>query len=315
MQTFTARSFYRLAVALLTGGLLLANTHAAGIDLKANQQPIHAPKNPQAIAQIPPGFTFVEPGKLTVAVAVVGSSPPLMFLADDNKSLIGSEPDIARLVADSLGLELKLVATSWEDWPLGVASGKYDAAITNVTVTKARKERFDFATYRADTLGFYVKSTSKIKTIQSAKEIAGLKIIVGSGTNQEAILLDWDKQNRAAGLPAFVPVYVTDTAAANLNLQSGRADATFGPNVTGAYKAALNGQTRLVGTINGGWPQVAHIAVATRKGNGLVNAINSALNGVIQQGEYDQVLNRWGESVERISRSEINPPGLGDVAP
>ncbi|RNM23339.1 ABC transporter substrate-binding protein [Dickeya undicola] len=284
------------------------------IDLKANQQPIHAPKNPQAIAEIPAGFTFAEPGKLTVAVAALGSSPPLAFLADDNKSVIGSEPDIARLVADSLGLELKLVSTSWEDWPLGVASGKYDVAITNVTVTKARKARFDFATYRADTLGFYVKSSSKIQSIQNAKDIAGLRIIVGSGTNQEAILLDWDKQNHAVGLPPFQPVYVTDAAAANLSIQSGRADATFGPNVTGAYKAALDGQTRLVGTVNGGWPQVAHIAVTTRKGNGLVSALNTALNGVIQGGEYDQVLNRWGESVERISRSEINPPGLGDAS-
>ncbi|MEI7186581.1 ABC transporter substrate-binding protein [Dickeya dianthicola] len=313
MQTLAIRPFYRLAATLLGGWLWLGGAHAAGIDLNANQQPIHAPKNPQAIAQIPAGFTLVEPGKLTVAVAALGSSPPLAFLADDNKSIIGSEPDIARLVADSLGLELNLVSTSWEDWPLGVASGKYDVAITNVTVTKARKERFDFATYRADTLGFYVKSGSKIAAIQHAKDIAGLRIIVGSGTNQEAILLDWDKQNHAAGLPPFQPVYVTDAAAANLSIQSGRADATFGPNVTGAYKAALNGQTRLVGTVNGGWPQVAHIAVTTRKGNGLVTALNTALNGVIQGGEYDRVLNRWGESVERISRSEINPPGLGDA--
>ncbi|WP_023640834.1 ABC transporter substrate-binding protein [Dickeya zeae] len=313
MQTLAVRPFYRLVATLFGGWLLLGNAQAASIDLNANQQPIHASKNPQAIAQIPAGFRFVEPGKLTVAVAALGSSPPLAFLADDNKSLIGSEPDIARLVADSLGLELNLVSTSWEDWPLGVSSGKYDVAITNVTVTKARKERFDFATYRADTLGFYVKSSSKITAIHNAKDIAGLRIIVGSGTNQEAILLDWDKQNRAVGLPPFQPVYVTDAAAANLSIQSGRADATFGPNVTGAYKAALNGQTRLVGTINGGWPQVAHIAVTTRKGNGLVTALNTALNGVIQGGEYDQVLNRWGEGVERISHSEINPLGLGDT--
>ncbi|PYA74559.1 ABC transporter substrate-binding protein, partial [Serratia marcescens] len=29
-------------------------------------------------------------------------------------------------------------------------------------------------------------------------------------------------------------------------------------------------------------------------------------------GQYDRVLNRWGESVERLAQSEINPPGLGD---
>ncbi|MCL7679589.1 transporter substrate-binding domain-containing protein, partial [Klebsiella pneumoniae] len=102
-----------------------------------------------------------------------------------NKTLLGSEADIARLVAESLGLEVNVVPTSWEDWPLGVTSGKYDAAISNITVTKERKEKFDFATYRKDSLGFYVKSTSPLSKIDKAEDIAGLKIIVGSGTNQE----------------------------------------------------------------------------------------------------------------------------------
>ena len=176
-----------------------------------------------------------------------------------------------------------------------MVSGKYDAAITNVTVTKERKTRFDFATYRIDSLGFYVKTGGKIATIKQPADIAGLKIIVGSGTNQEAILLAWDKQNRQQGLKPFQPIYVTDDAAATLAIQSGRADAYFGPNVLGAYKAALNGRTRLAGTVEGGWPKAAHIAVTTRKGNGLVQAVNEALNGAIGGGQYDRVLNRWGE--------------------
>lgn len=76
--------------------------------------------------------------EITVAVAAL-NSPPLTVFSDDNKTLLGSEADIARLVADSLGLEVNVVPTSWEDWPLGVASGKYDAAISNITVTKERK--------------------------------------------------------------------------------------------------------------------------------------------------------------------------------
>jgi hypothetical protein len=51
------------------------------------------------------------------------NQPPLTVFSDDNKTLLGSEVDVARLVADSLGLELNVVPTSWEDWPLGVASG------------------------------------------------------------------------------------------------------------------------------------------------------------------------------------------------
>lgn len=285
--------------------------NGTGVSLEANKTPINTAKNPQAIAQLPASFKPVVPGKFTVAIAGL-SQPPLTVFADDNKTLIGSEADIARLVADSLGLELNVVPTSWEDWPLGVTSGKYDAAISNITVTKARKEKFDFATYRKDSLGFYVKSTSPIKKLEQAEDIAGLRIIVGSGTNQEAILLAWDVENQKKGLKPFTPIYTKDEAAQTLALQSGRADAYFGPNVIGAWKAALNGKTKLVGSVDGGWPKAAHIAVTLKKGSGLAEPVQTALNGVIKNGDYDKVLNRWGESVERIPHSEVNPAGLGD---
>jgi polar amino acid transport system substrate-binding protein len=54
------------------------------------------------------------------------------------------------------------VPTAWEDWPLGIASGRYDVALVNIAVTEQRKEKFDFATYRVDSLAFSVKSTSDI---------------------------------------------------------------------------------------------------------------------------------------------------------
>ncbi|MDF7658898.1 ABC transporter substrate-binding protein [Erwiniaceae bacterium L1_54_6] len=281
------------------------------VSLEANKTPINTGKNSAAVAQIPAGHHFAVPGSFTVAVAAQ-NSPPLTVFSDDNKTLLGSEVDIARLVADSLGLKLNIVPTSWEDWPLGVASGKYDAAISNITVTKERKERFDFATYRKDSLGFYVKTSSPIKSLTKAADIAGLRIIVGSGTNQEAILLAWDKENQAKGLKPFTPIYTKDDAAQTLALQSGRADAYFGPNVIGAWKAALTGQTRLVGSVDGGWPKAAHIAVTVKKGSGLAEPISTALNGVMQNGDYLRVLNRWGEGVEHIDHSEVNPAGLGD---
>ncbi len=296
---------------LLTGLLVCAGGRAeptsGRIDLQANQLPIHAPKNVQAIAGLPAGFAFAEPGTLTVAISNL-SSPPLALLADDNKTRIGSDPDIARLLADALGLKLRLVPTAWEDWPLGIASGRYDAAIINIAVTKARKEKFDFATYRVDTLGFYVKASSRIQAIRGPADVAGLKVIVGSGTNQENILLRWDSQNRAQGLPAVQPIYVTDDAAANLSIQSGRVDAFFGPHSIGAYKAALTGQTRMVGI----GPNIAPVAVTTRKGNGLAQPISTALNGLIAGGQYAQVLDRWGENDEKVTRSEVNPRGLDE---
>ncbi|HIB5495959.1 TPA: transporter substrate-binding domain-containing protein, partial [Klebsiella pneumoniae] len=127
----------------------------AALDLRANEQPLPVTRDPQAIAKIPPGYRFVEPGTLTVAISAL-NSPPLALLASDNRTRIGSDPDIARLLAGSLGLKLRLVPTAWEDWPLGIASGRYDVALINIAATEKRKEKFDFATYRVDSLAFSV---------------------------------------------------------------------------------------------------------------------------------------------------------------
>lgn len=92
-----------------------------------------------------------------------------------------------------------------------------------------------------------MKSTSDIVAVNGPADLAGRKVIVGSGTNQERILLGWNEDNRAAGRPQAQPVYLTDDASGNLYIQSGRADIFFGPQSVAAYKAALNGQTRVVG--------------------------------------------------------------------
>lgn len=182
----------------LLAGLVFTTASYASIDLKANEQPLPVTVDQQAVAKIPANYKFVEPGTLTVAISAL-NSPPLALLASDNRTRIGSDPDIARLLASSLGLKLKLVPTAWEDWPLGITSGRYDVALVNIAVTEQRKAKFDFATYRVDSLAFSVKSTSNVQSITRAKDLAGKKVIVGSGTNQERILLAGTKRIKRPG--------------------------------------------------------------------------------------------------------------------
>ncbi len=300
-----------LLAATLTAGLLPLAALAAGSEPDLSpEQPnrIRAEKVQAAIDLLPKDYKFVVPGKLTVA-----TNPwqlPFGVYATDNATPIGAEADVAQLVADSLGLELNIVAVAWADWPLGVTSGKYDAVISNVTVTEARKEKFDFATYRRDLLGFYAPKDSKVAAIAGPKDIAGLKLIVGSGTNQEQILLAWNAENRKAGLAEAELLYFDDEAARDLALFSGRADAYFGPNAAEAYKNALRHDRTLLGSFSGGWPLTAEIAVGTVKGNGLSPAFAAALNGQIESGVYGKVLASWGLTDEAIPESRVNPPGL-----
>lgn len=290
-----------IALLLAAGGACAQGT----LDLRANETPLPVAADPQAMAKIPSGFRFVEPGTLTVAVSAL-NSPPLALLASDNRTRIGSDVDVARLLAGSLGLKLKLVPTAWEDWPLGVAAGRYDAALINIAVTEQRKQKFDFATYRVDSLAFTVKANSPVTAIRGPADLAGKRVIVGAGTNQERILLGWNEVNEKAGRKPSLPIYVTDDASSSLYIQSGRADVLFGPQSVAAYKAALTGTTRVVGL----GPKQALVAVTTKKGSGLTYAIQAAVNGAIARGELAKILARWGEQGESVAHSEVNPPGI-----
>ena len=285
-----------------------ATTNSAGktFNLSPQQDRPKVAEDADAAALVPDAIKA--DGKLTVVTT--GGTAPLSLFATDNKTLIGSEVDIAYAVGGSLGLDVEVLPVAWADWPLGIESAKYEAVLSNVTVTEARKEKFDFATYRNDLLGFYAKSGSGIGEIREAKDVAGKRIIVGSGTNQEAILVRWDEENKKNGLAPVEFQYYDDDSASSLALQSGRADLTFGPNAAAAYKAAQDGKTKQVGTLNGGWPLTAQIAFTTKKGNGLAVAAQAALNHLIEDGTYAKILDRWGLASEAIQKSKLNPAGL-----
>ncbi|QSI31163.1 transporter substrate-binding domain-containing protein [Variovorax sp. RKNM96] len=304
-------SFKTQVGALVAFGLMAATTvHAADkFDFSPEQKGrLHTAKDAEAVNAIPPGFKFVKEGVLTIAIAPF--APPISTYATDAKTVVGFDPDFALLIAESLGLKLELQPVAWADWPLGLASGKYDAVISNVGVTEQRKEKFDFSTYRLGLHGFYVRTDSAIKSIKEPKDVAGLKLTTGAGTNQERILLEWDRQNVAAGLKPVAIQYFDDDVTRWLAVTTKRVDANFNPNAPQAYEAAKNGQLRLVGTVNAGWPLKSDVAIATRKGSGLATALSVAANSLIRSGTYGKALARWSLTEEALPKSEINPPGL-----
>jgi polar amino acid transport system substrate-binding protein len=243
-------------------------------------------------------------------VSSAGSAAPLTFYATDNKTVIGVEPDLAHLVADVLGLKPDINTVSWENIFVGLDSAKYDAGLSNITVTEERKEKYDFATYREDNLAFAAKKDSGLK-VNGPKDVAGRTVAVSSGTNQEKLLVEWSAQNKKAGRePVDIKYYQSDSDT-YLALQSGRIDLYLGPNPTAAYHAATSGRTEVVGTYSGAGARLQGlIAATTKKDSGLAKPLADAINHIIDNGTYAKVLKRWGLSGEAVTKSEINPPGL-----
>ncbi|MEV5260819.1 ABC transporter substrate-binding protein [Streptomyces anulatus] len=311
-----------LALALLTAtGLLTAcgasdpSTDLAapkgqkdtGVNIGPDQDRLRGKKVAAAADLVPEAIR--ERGTLRLG-ASAEAVPPLGFYATDDKTRIGSEIDIATLVADTLGLKPEFEQVSWENLFVGLDSSKFDGVLSNVTVTEERKEKYDFATYRLDNIAFEAKKGSGWKVKEPA-DVAGRTISVSSGTNQEKILVEWSEKNVEAGRePVDIKYFQKDTDY-YLALQSGRIDAHLGPSPVAAYHVASAGQSEIVGQLSGaGGGLQGKIAATTKKGSGLVEAYAAAIDHIVRDGSYGKVLERWGLSGEAVEKSEINPPGL-----
>lgn len=268
---------------------------------------VHAPKVDAIAAQVPAAIR----DRGTLIVTGSGTTgPPLRFTATDDRTLIGSEVDFANLVADVLGLKVQIQAADWSQNFVKVDSGEVDVFISNVTVTEERKEKYDFATYRLDNIALEVPKDAGW-TYSDRKSLAGKRIAVGSGTNQEQLLVQWNDANVAEGLPKIDFAYFQQTTDYYLALASGRIDGFLGPNPTAQYHVATAGQTKVVATFSGAGDALqAEIAVLTRKDNGLIGAVHAALQYAIQNGFYQKVIDRWGLQTEAVKDTRINPPGL-----
>ncbi|MEU6511138.1 ABC transporter substrate-binding protein [Streptomyces sp. NPDC046942] len=254
-------------------------------------------------------------GKLVIGVgALPAGSAPLDYVGSDQKTLTGSEPDLGRLVAAVLGLKPEVRTFTWENLFVGVDSGKVDVAFSNVTDTEERKKKYEFATYRKDNLAFETQAKSTWNFAGNYENLAGKTVGVGSGTNQEKILLEWQAKLAKEGKKLTVKYY-PDQNAYSLALNSGKIDAYFGPNPGVAYRVQKTAHTpqatRNAGTFSGAGASLQGLIAATaKKDSGLAKPLADAINHLIQNGQYAKWLAAYNLSNEAVATSEINPPGL-----
>jgi len=127
----------------------------------------------------------VESNKEMVNV-LMESYPPFSFLNDQNQ-LDGFDVDVARAVAQKLGVKLRLETPSWDVIAAGRWSGRYDICICSMTPSKARAEVFAFPVeYYASPAVIVVNANDE--RIHSAKDLNGRKVGLTAASSYESYL-------------------------------------------------------------------------------------------------------------------------------
>lgn len=116
--------------------------------------------------------------KDTLVMATNAEFPPYEFHEGDD--VVGIDADIARAIAEEMGMELKIEDMAFDSIIPAVTSGKADFGAAGMTVTEDRKKNVDFTdTYATATQVIIVKESSDIA---GPDDLTGKKIGVQLGT-------------------------------------------------------------------------------------------------------------------------------------
>jgi polar amino acid transport system substrate-binding protein len=238
----------------------------------------------------------------TLTVAMDATYPPNEFIAPDGSTIVGMDADLTNAITQTLGLKVKMVNATFDTIIPGIVSGKYGMGASSFTDTKARQGQVDFVDYFSAGESFYVKTGSSLN-FTDITVICGHSIAVESGTTEETDAKSQAAKCVAAGQPkANVLVFSTQTEA-NVAVSSGRADAGFADSPVAAYIVATsNGVFQ-----NSGPPlAVAPYGLALPKGNGMSAPVAAAVNLLISNGIYHQILVKWGVQAGAVTTATVN---------
>lgn len=286
-----------LAATVLTGCSNPATGTAASAEpakSSASSAPVEA--DSAAVAALPKAIK--DKGTLTVTMSQ--SSPPLHFMAQDGTTTIGVDPEIAVALGQALGLKTNVASGPFDGIIPGIAAGKFDMAISQMSPSAERMKVLDFVDYYQSGSGIGVApGNPQHLTLET---LCGKRVGVLKGSFQDLKRLPALSAGcTAAGKEAIQAMTYPDMQAPNLALTAGRIDAVYVDGPTLGYAIKQGGQLELLGE-----KDLSPVSIGFKKGAGLEKAVQLGLESLAKSGKYKEILEKWGVGSGAISDFAFN---------
>ena len=244
-------------------------TFAADGTLRVGMEAAYAPYNWQATAE----------SEFTIPIENVSGA-----FAD------GYDVQIAKTVAEGLGLTPVAVKLEWDGLIEALGQGQIDVIIAGMTATPEREESIDFTEpYYVGTYGLMVQKGSAYENATSIQDFSGAAVLGQKDTLLDTVIDEIEGVNHLSPVPT-VPDQVS-------NLLSGACDAiTFD---VGNIQSMTEAHPELVGIIfdeGKGFSEEVPVNIGISKGNDdIVSQMNTILAGISEDDR--QAI--WAAAVER----------------
>jgi polar amino acid transport system substrate-binding protein len=241
-------------------------------------------------------------GKLVIGIDA--TYPPNEY-KDDAGEPIGWEVDLGNAMAAKLGLTPEYQISGFDKIIPSVTGGTYDIGLSSFTDNEEREKAVDFVNY-------YEAGIQWAQAIGGSVDPAnacGLTVAVQATTYEETDELPAksDECVAAGKEPITILKYEKQDEASNA-LALGQADAmTADSPITQYAVSKLADKIELAGDAF----DVAPYGIAVDKGSPLAKAIQAALQSLVDDGTYLEILGKWGVDAGAVDSITINAATAG----
>ena len=225
----------------------------------------------------------------TIIVGLEGDWAPWSFV-DENDELMGFDVEVARAIAEKLGVEAEIIPGEWDGLFAGMDAGRYDMVVNGVEVTPERTEKYDFADPYA-----YIRTALIVRgdneDIKTFEDLKGKKTANSIASTYMNLAEDYG-----------ATCYGVDTLDETLTMVlQGRVDATL--NAIVSYTDYLaqhpDANLKVVATTE----DASNVAIPMRKGDetaSLLEAVNKAIAELHEEGVISELsIKYFGEDISK----------------
>lgn len=222
-----------------------------------------------------------ENGKLVVGLSADYAPYEFHIMKDGKDQIVGFDIDIAKEIANDMGVDLEIKEMDFGAIVQSVKSGAIDLGISGLTPDEKRKEAVDFSDiyYEAEQ-GILINKNNK-DSIKSIEDLKGKKVGAQIGSIQAEI---------ANGIEGADVKLLDNVNTLILELKTGKLDALIVELPVSKIATEVNEELAVADNVikisEGG------SAIAIQKGNkDLVDQVNATIKKLKDDGKMDQLVN------------------------
>lgn len=245
-------------------------------------------------------------------VITVGSDiayAPMEFM-DENNQPAGVDVDLGKALGKVLGVEFKFQNATFDQLVLGMNNNRHDIVMSSMTDTKERQQgATEDAKGGADFVNYFKAGSAILtqkgnpKQINGLDDLCGLTVAAQRGTANEDLLKDQQKKCGDKKIKEFISDQDTDSIT---QLQTKRADAVITDFPVALYNELEAGDGKLFQVVGDQIDAAPYGIAVSKKNTELRDAIQAAVQQIIDDGTYGEVLKKWKAESGAIEKATVN---------